>query len=315
MDARVLVGTETKDDAGVYLLDRRRALVVTTDFFSPVVDDPRDFGRIAAANALSDVYAMGGRPLLALNLVAFPSGTLPLSVLGEIMDGGSEAVSEAGAVLLGGHSVEDPEPKYGLAVVGEVVPSRLFKNVGARPGDRLLLTKPIGSGIVTTALKRKLARPKEVREVTALMATLNRAAGEVLSAHYRSVHAVTDVTGYGLVGHLLEMLEGSSVAARLSASAIPVIPAARRLAAAGVFPGGTRANLRAAGSKLRFEGALRDDEAGQLVIADAQTSGGLLAAVSRRAAPRIVAALEDAGVHAATIGEVVGGRPRVVVGD
>lgn len=301
------------DDAGVYQLDARRALVVTTDFFSPVVDDPYDFGRVAAANALSDVYAMGGRPLLALNLVAFPSKDLPLTILGKILEGGGAAVQEAGAVLLGGHSVEDSEPKYGLAVVGEVAPKRLFKNVGARAGDVLLLTKPIGSGIVTTALKRKQARPKEVAAVTEVMGTLNRAAAEVLSERHRSVHAVTDVTGYGLLGHLLEMLTGSKVSARLRASAIPVLDAARRLAKAGVFPGGTRANLRAAGKKVRFVGELRDDEVTQLVIADAQTSGGLLAAVGRRQAPSIVEQLAEAGVTAAVIGEIVEGRPRIVV--
>lgn len=313
VDPNVLVGTETKDDAGVYRLDARRALVVTTDFFSPVVDDPFDFGRVAAANALSDVYAMGGRPLLALNLVAFPSKTLPLSVLGKIMEGGGAAMREAGASLLGGHTVEDTEPKYGLAVVGEVSPNRVFKNVGSRAGDKLLLTKPIGSGIVTTALKRKLARPKEVKIVTEVMATLNKAAGEVFAANYRSVHAATDVTGYGLLGHLLEMLDGGTVGARLTASAIPVLKAARRLAEAGVFPGGTKANLRSAGRKVRFTGALRDDEVTQHILADAQTSGGLLAAVAPRSVSKIVAALNKAGVEVAEIGELVEGRPTIVV--
>ena len=308
-----MVGTETKDDAGVYRLDSRRALVVTTDFFSPVVDDPYDFGRVAAANALSDVYAMGGRPLLALNLVAFPSKDLPMSVLGRIMEGGGAMVQEAGASLLGGHSVEDPEPKYGLAVVGEVSPKRLFRNVGGRAGDKLVLTKPIGSGIVTTALKRKLARPKEVKVVTEVMATLNRAAGEVLAEHWRAVHSATDVTGYGLLGHLLEMLEGSETAARLEATQIPILAAAKRLAGEGVFPGGTRANLRNAGRKVRFHGALKHDEATQLIIADAQTSGGLLAAVAPRSLPKVLADLESRGVSAAVIGELVAGRPRIDV--
>jgi len=308
-----MVGTETKDDAGVYRLDSRRALVVTTDFFSPVVDDPYDFGRVAAANALSDVYAMGGRPLLALNLVAFPSKDLPMSVLGRIMEGGGAMVQEAGASLLGGHSVEDPEPKYGLAVVGEVSPKRLFRNVGGRAGDKLVLTKPIGSGIVTTALKRKLARPKEVKVVTEVMATLNRAAGEVLAEHWRAVHSATDVTGYGLLGHLLEMLEGSETAARLEATQIPILAAAKRLAGEGVFPGGTRANLRNAGRKVRFHGALKNDEATQLIIADAQTSGGLLAAVAPRSLPKVLADLESRGVSAAVIGELITGRPRIDV--
>lgn len=309
----MLVGTDTRDDAAVYRLDARRALVVTTDFFSPVVDDPYDFGRVAAANALSDVYAMGGRPLLALNLVAFPSRTLSLDVLGEIMRGGSDVVTQADAVLVGGHSVEDEEPKYGLAVVGEVSPSRVFKNVGARPGDKLLLTKPIGSGIVTTAIKRGLARPAEIREVTQIMATLNRAAAEVLSEHHRLVHAVTDITGFGLLGHLLEMLEGSKVGARLRVCAIEVMKSARRLAQAGVFPGGTRANLKAAGSKVRFATQLTQDETTPLLIADAQTSGGLLVAVSARGAPRLIAELERAGVRAPIIGEIVAGRPLVEV--
>jgi selenide,water dikinase len=301
------------DDAGVYRLDARRALVCTTDFFSPVVDDPRDFGRIAAANALSDVYAMGGRPLLALNLVAFPSRSLGIRILGKILEGGAEVVAEAGAVLIGGHSVEDAEPKYGLAVVGEVPPNRVFKNVGARPGDHLLLTKPIGSGVITTGIKRKQARPAEIRGVTKIMATLNRAAAEVLIARHRSVHAVTDVTGYGLLGHLLEMLEGSKVAARLRTQAIPVLPAAMRLARAGVIPGGTRANLDAAARKVRFVGALAHDETMQLILADAQTSGGLLAAVSPRSSPSIVRELDAAGVTAAVVGEIVSGRPGVIV--
>ena len=256
---------------------------------------------------------MGGRPLLALNLVAFPSKELPMSVLGKIMQGGGAMVQEAGASLLGGHSVEDPEPKYGLAVVGEVSPQRLFRNVGGRAGDKLVLTKPIGSGIVPTALKRKLAKPKEVKLVTEVMATLNRAAGEVLAEHWRSVHSATDVTGYGLLGHLLEMLDGSSTAARLEAAQIPMLDAAVRLAGEGVFPGGTRANLRNAGKKVRFHGALKDDEATQLIIADAQTSGGLLAAIAPRSLSKVMKDLESAGVDAAVIGELVEGRPRIDV--
>lgn len=312
-DPNVLVGTETSDDAGVYRLDSRRALVVTTDFFSPVLDDPYDFGRVAAANALSDVYAMGGRPLLALNLVGFPSDALPISVLSKILEGGAAMVREAGAVTIGGHTVEDAEPKYGLAVVGEVSPSKLFTNVGVRQGDKLLLTKPIGSGIVTTAIKRGEARPKEIRRVTEVMTTLNDKAGAVLVANHASVHAVTDVTGYGLLGHLLEMLGTAKVGARLSAAAIPVLDAARRLAAAGVFPGGTRDNLKAAGRKVRFTGAMREDEAMQLIIADAQTSGGLLAAVAPRRVSKITSALEKAGVFVAEIGEIVEGGTTIVI--
>jgi selenide, water dikinase len=307
------VGLDTKDDAAVYRLDAAKAIVVTTDFFSPVVDDPFDFGRVAAANALSDVYAMGGRPLVALNIVAFPARDLPMRILQRILAGGAQVVGEAGAVLVGGHSVEDPEPKYGLAVVGLVHPRCVFKNVGARPGDHLILTKPIGTGVITTAIKRGRARPKEIRTVTELMATLNRTASEVLVAHARAVHALTDVTGYGLLGHLLEMLEGSKVAAELDASAIPILPAARRLAAEGIFPGGSRANLMSAGRHVEFGGALASDETEQLLLADAQTSGGLLAAVTPRSAAKILAALEAAGVNAVDIGRIRAGRPRIAV--
>jgi selenide,water dikinase len=288
--------------------------VCTTDFFSPVVDDPYDYGRVAAANALSDVWAMGGRPLLCLNIVAFPRKTLPLRVLGQILAGGAEKVAEAGAVILGGHSVEDDEPKYGLAVVGEVHPKRVFKNVGAKAGDVLVLTKPLGSGIVTTGIKRGLARPREVREVVEVMSALNRAAGEVLSAHHRSVRAVTDITGYGLLGHLLEVLEGSDVDAEISFEALPRLAAATRLLGKDVAPGGTRSNLRSAGRRVRFEGKLASDAAAQLLVADAQTSGGLLASVSPRAATKIVAALRQRAEDprwVAVIGRITEGRGRV----
>lgn len=290
LDDRVLVGTETHDDAGVYRLDSKRALVCTTDFFSPVVDDPYDYGRVAAANALSDVWAMGARPLVALNLVGFPGKALPLEVLHEILRGGADTVSNAGAVILGGHTVEDAEPKYGLAVVGEVHPNRVFTNVGARPGDKLILTKPLGSGIVTTAIKQGKATPAEIREAIDVMATLNRASGEVLARHVRSVHACTDVTGYGFLGHLREMLDGP-IGARIDATAIPILPAARRLVAAGVAPGGTRANLTAATKDVRWAKSLREEEHTKLLLADAQTSGGLLAAVGPRACPKVLDAL------------------------
>lgn len=318
VDPNVLVGTETKDDAGVYRLSATRALVCTTDFFSPVVDDPYDYGRIAAANALSDVWAMGGRPLVCLNIVAFPSKALPMRVLGKILEGGAAVIGEAGAVLLGGHSVEDPEPKYGLAVVGEVHPKRVFANVGARAGDVLILTKPLGSGVVTTAIKRRVARPKETREAIEVMAALNRSAGEVLAAHHRTVHAVTDVTGFGLLGHLLEMLDGSGLDARLVHDQIPQLAGAKRLAAEDVFPGGTRSNLEAAtkAKSVRFHGALASDSAAQLMVADAQSSGGLLAAVSARSASKVLAALRETSPTpqwVQPIGVLAPGRGRVEV--
>lgn len=302
----MLVGTETQDDAGVYRLDAKRALVCTTDFFSPVVDDPYDYGRVAAANALSDVWAMGAKPLVALNLVGFPSKTLPMDVLHDILRGGADTVRDAGAVLLGGHSVEDSEPKYGLAVVGEVHPKRVFANVGAQPGDKLILTKPLGTGIVTTAIKRGKAEPSEIRNAIEVMATLNRACGEVLASHARSVHACTDVTGYGFLGHLREMMEGP-IGARIDSTAIPFLDAARRLVAEGVAPGGTRANLDAAAKHVRWAKSLREDPHTQLLLADAQTSGGLLAAVGARACPRILDALRAVAPEnwVCEVGEVV----------
>ena len=313
LDERVLVGPHTRDDAGVVRLDAKRALVMTTDFFSPVVDDPYDFGRVAAANALSDVYAMGGEPFAALNLVGFPSKAVPMRVLRRIMDGGADTVAQAGALLIGGHSVEDAEPKYGLAVVGLVHPGRVLANAGARPGDLLMLTKPLGSGVLTTAIKRGLAKPKEIREVTELMATLNQAAGRVLAKHWRSVHAVTDVTGFGLLGHLLEVVDASEVSARIRASDVPVLAAARRYAQEGVFPGGSHTNLESVGRKLRLHRQVRQDSVLPALLADAQTSGGLLASVSPRSASRIQAAMEAVGVDAPFIGTIEAGPPKIFV--
>lgn len=314
-DANLLVGTETRDDAAVYRIDERTAIVCTTDFFTPVVDDPFDFGRIAAANALSDVWAMGARPLFALNLVAFPARDLPLEVLGRVLEGGAAVCTEANVPLVGGHSIDDKEPKYGLVVVGLIDPDAILRNTGALPGDRLILTKPLGSGVITTAIKRGLASAEEIAEVTELMAHLNRAAGEVFIANRARVHALTDVTGFGLLGHLLEMLEGSGVGAQLRAEAIPILPAARRVAAAGIFPGGTRANLRSAAARTRFLGASVQDEATQLLLADAQTSGGLLAAVAPEAAEEVVAQLRGAGtLAAADIGLVMAGATVIDLG-
>jgi selenide,water dikinase len=312
-DPAILVGTETRDDAAVFRLDGRRALVATTDFFSPVVDDAFDFGRVAAANALSDVYAMGARPLFALNLLAVPAETLPMREVARILAGGADRCAAAGISIVGGHSIDDAEPKYGLAVIGMVAPERVLKNVGARVGDVLVLTKPLGSGIVTTAIKRELARPREIREVVEIMATLNRAAAEVLVQHYPHVHACTDVTGFGLAGHLLAMLEGSRVAARLSLGALPILESARRLAAAGAVPAGSRANLRAAGKRLVLHRSITDRDTAALLVADAQTSGGLLAAIAKPRANAVLAALAKAGVKASAIGTIERGRPRIVI--
>lgn len=315
-DPNLLVGTETRDDAAVYRLDRRargQALVFTTDFFSPVVDDPFAFGRIAAANALSDVYAMGGTPVLALNLLAYPAAVLPADAVARILAGGAAACEEAGVTIGGGHTIDDPEPKFGLAVIGWVDPTNVWRNVGARVGDELVLTKPLGAGVVTTAIKRGLAKPAEIRAATKQMATLNREASLVLERYAGAVHACTDVTGFGLLGHLLEMLEGSRRGARISLGAVPLLPGTRRLAALGSFAGGSKANLEHAQPKLRIHPALADDPHAGLLLADAQTSGGLLAAVDPKQVARIVAALTKRGVTAARIGTITRAPVRIAI--
>jgi selenide, water dikinase len=305
-DPRALVGHETRDDAAVYALDDGRAIVETVDFFTPVVDDPYWFGRIAAANAFSDIWAMGARPLFALNLVGWPVKTLSMDLLGEVLRGGAETARLAGAPILGGHSIDDPEPKYGMAVTGVVDPARVLRNVGARPGDRLLLTKPLGSGIVTTAIKRGIAAPALVDRVIELMSALNRAAGEALAAS-GAVHALTDVTGFGLLGHSWEMAEGSGVALRLRAAAIPVLDGVLDLAAKDVVPGGSKANLAWVKEHASFAPGLPDALA--IVLADAQTNGGLLAAVDPDRAEAVRASLRAVGVEAVEVGEVLPGDP------
>jgi selenide,water dikinase len=302
-DPNVLVGHATRDDAAVYRLSAEQAVVETVDFFTPVVDDPYWFGRIAAANAFSDIWAMGAKPLFALNLVGWPVKTLSLDMLGEVLRGGAEAAALAGAPVLGGHSIDDPEPKYGMAVTGLVHPDRILRNVGARPGDRLLLTKPIGSGIVTTAIKRGIALGGLQEVVTRLMAELNRAAGEVL-AQSGAVHALTDVTGFGLLGHAWEMAEGSGVTLRIRSQAVPVLDGVVDLAAADVVPGGSRANLAWVLPHLRAD---PDAALPLIVLADAQTNGGLLAAVAPDRSAGVLAALAAAGVRAADVGEVLPG--------
>jgi len=310
-DPHALVGAETSDDAAVYRLSESAAIVETVDFFTPVVDDPYWFGRIAAANAFSDVWAMGGRPLFALNLVSWPVGKLPMDQLGEVLRGGQDTAALAGASILGGHSIDDPEPKYGLAVTGLIHPDRILRNVGAKPGDRLLLTKPLGTGVATTAIKRGLAPLDLVERVVALMATLNRASGELLAASGK-VHALTDVTGFGLLGHGWEMARGSGVALRLRASAVEIVEGVRPLAEEGVFPGGSRANFAWVGPHVRFDDGV--DETTRLLLSDAQTNGGLLASVEAAAAPGLLAALVRAGVPAVEVGEVVAGEPHIEVG-
>jgi selenium donor protein len=301
-DPAVLVDASTADDAAVYRLDDDRALVVTADFFTPIVDDPYDFGRIAAANALSDIYAMGARPLLALNLVGFPRKLLGQGILEEILRGGGDVARAAGVAVLGGHSIDDAEPKYGLCVVGEVRPDAVVRNSTARPGDALVLTKPLGTGIIATAIKAGQAPAAVIDDAVATMTTLNRAAAEIMRRH--GVHACTDVTGYGLLGHLREMAAASGVDARLDAAAVPILPGARELAAAGHVPGGTRRNLEDLAEVVDWG---QTDELTRTLLADAQTSGGLLMALPAEAAGEVVRELGKAGGTAGEGGGIAGG--------
>ncbi|MBI6545937.1 MAG: selenide, water dikinase SelD [Cyanobacteria bacterium NC_groundwater_1444_Ag_S-0.65um_54_12] len=297
----VLVGIETADDAGVYRLTPDLALVQTVDFFTPIVDDPYLFGQIAAANAVSDIYAMGAQPLTALNIVAFPIDKLPGAILVRILEGAMAKAAESGLVIIGGHTVNDPEPKFGMAVTGIVRPDRVLKNIGAEPGDVLILTKPLGSGILTTALKHDQIAEAEAAEAITWMTTLNKAASEASIA--AGVHAVTDVTGFGLLGHLAEMLRGSKMGAQLSFGKIPLMRRVLDLAQAGSVPGGTKANLRHLSTFLHC--APEVSEAEQQVLADAQTSGGLLVAVPPQKVPFFLAELADRGAQGWEIGEVV----------
>ena len=286
------MGTSTRDDAAVYRLRDDLALVQTVDVFTPVVDDPYQYGVISVANALSDVYAMGAKPLLALNIVGFPRGKLPLEVLGEILRGGAAKAEEAGVLIVGGHSIDDPEPKYGLAVTGTVHPERLITNAGGRPGDMLVLTKPLGLGVITTGIKQDKTPPEVAAEAIRVMGILNRAASEAMVEV--GVHACTDVTGYGLLGHLHEMAEGSGLSARISAARVPFLPAAHRLAGQGAIAGGTARNVEYLLDKVDYDE--RVDEQTRLLLADAQTSGGLLIAVPKDRLRALEEALRRRGV-------------------
>lgn len=304
-DADLLVGMDTADDAAVYRVRDDLALVVTTDFFTPIVDNPYDWGRIAATNALSDVYAMGGTPLLALNVVAWPREGLPFELLAQVLDGGADVVRAAGALVAGGHSIDDAEPKYGLAVVGTVHPDDVLANVGARPGDALVLTKPIGLGVISTAVKREMATPELVADAVRVMTALNDGARDAALEVGHAVHAATDVTGFGLLGHLRELLTASGVAGEVDAATVPVIDGVRDLVAQGMVAGGSQRNHAFVSDVVNW-GPLPADE--QLLLADAQTSGGLLIAVAPERAPALVGGLERRGsLAAAVIGRAVAG--------
>lgn len=299
------MGFNAADDAGVYLLTPDLALIQTVDFFTPVVDDPYAYGAIGAANALSDVYAMGGQPLTAMNIVGFPCHG-DLAVLAEILRGGAEKVAEAGVVLVGGHTVQDDEPKYGLSVTGVVRPDKVVTNAGAKPGDVLVLTKPLGSGIITTAIKGGVAPPDLVERVTQVMAALNKAAAEAMVEV--GVDACTDITGFGLVGHALEMAEASGVCFRIEAGRVPLIEGTRDLARMGSIPGGTYSNRAFFSGKTRMGEHLSETD--QLLFYDAQTSGGLLIAVKEEKADELLRQLRRRGVNeAAAIGEVLEEEP------
>jgi selenide, water dikinase len=289
---------ETSDDAGVYRLGERLALVETADIITPLVDDPFTFGRIAATNALSDVYAMGGRPVTAMNLVFFPACTLPLAVLGDILAGGQAAMGEAGACLVGGHTVEDDELKYGLAVTGTIDPTRIVRNSTARPGDRLILTKPLGTGIVTTAIKVDMAPEKVVSEATRWMTTLNAVAAEIMLAC--GANAATDVTGFGLMGHAVEMANGAGVTMRLERRQVPVMAGVKELVADGLVPAGCYRN-RDHYAPLAT-GAMIDD---LLPLFDPQTSGGLLIALDVASAERFLSMAAERGCFAVAVGDVL----------
>ncbi len=297
----MLVGNETSDDGGVYKLTDSIALVQTVDFFTPIVDDPYMFGQIAAANALSDVYAMGGIPKTAMNIVGYPIKKLGPEILADILRGAGDKVRESGAVTIGGHSVDDQEPKFGLSVTGIVHPDKVWKNVGAKPGDLLILTKPLGVGIITTGIKRQKATEKQEKEVTEIMAMLNKTAAETL--HKYSPSAVTDITGFGLLGHAAEMAKGSDVSFEIILTRVPVLEGTLELAKEGVVPGGSKANHRWLANDVHYDEDITLEE--QLILCDAITSGGLLVALNAEEAGRYLNDLQAKGMqYCAIIGKV-----------
>ena len=305
-DPALLVGAATGDDAAVYRLDDGRALVVTADFITPVVDDARMWGRVAAANAVSDVYAMGGRPLLALNLVGWNSEELSIDLLAEVLLGAQDVASEGGFVIAGGHTVDDPEPKFGLAVVGEADPDRLLTNTGFRPGDVLVLTKPLGIGVITTAIKAGTAPDDVVHGALDCMTRLNAEAARV--ALDAGATGATDVTGFGLLGHLGRAVMESGVDAEIDVGAVPLLEGARALAETGSIPGGSRRNLAWVDERLDRG---NHDELDVLLLADAQTSGGLVFGASPAAAHEALDQLEETGHTASVIGRVAEGNGRL----
>jgi selenide, water dikinase len=306
VDPNVLVGHSTSDDAAVYRLGDELALILTTDFFTPVVDRPYDFGAVAAANALSDVYAMGGTPITALSLVGFPSGALPPEVLAEILRGAIDKAKEAGIAIVGGHTIQTDEPIFGLAVVGRARPEAIITNSGAHPGDFLVLTKPLGLGIITTAAKRNEDDQDAISEAITVMTTLNQHASAIMVE--AGAHALTDVTGFGLLGHLRGMAAASTVSAQVWTDLVPCLPAARVYVERGIAPGGSHANLRFLSNWVDYDADVTDHE--RLLLCDAQTSGGLLAALPGDRVAQAVRKLQAAGAAStALIGSIEAGSP------
>ena len=301
-DDRILVGYDDKDDAAVVRLSDGRLLVQTVDFFTPIDDDPYTFGQIAASNSLSDIYAMGATPLFALNIIGFPMNTLPKSDLSKILQGGIDKAEEAGISIVGGHSIDDPEPKYGLVVTGEVDEDNLITNNNAQPGDKLILTKPLGTGIIATAVKHGKADKKAMAESAKSMVTLNKFAAEVMKEI--GANAATDVTGFGLLGHLSEMCEASGVSAKIDYSALPYLPSVKELAENGTVPGGTKRNLKFVKDKVQFREHLTDTD--KLLLADAQTSGGLLITLPAEKAERYISKFNELSeIKATNFGKIV----------
>ena len=307
-DPNLLVGAATGDDAAVWRLDDDRAMVVTADFITPVVDDARWWGRVAAANAVSDVYAMGGRPLLALNLVCWNAAELSSDLLVEVLLGAQEIATEGGFVIAGGHTVDDPEPKFGLAVVGEVHPDRMLTNTGFRPGDAIVLTKPLGVGVITTAIKLGTAADVVVDAALASMTRLNDDAARIAVA--AGVRGATDVTGFGLLGHLGRAAIESGVDVAIEVASVPLLPGTRELAEAGSMPGGSRRNLEWADERLDRGGF---DELDVLLLADAQTSGGLVFGVDPTEVDGVLAELDSTGHVAAVIGTATAGSGQITL--
>ncbi len=300
-DPNLLVGLDTSDDAGAYQVTEDLALIQTVDYFTPVVDDPYMFGQIAAANALSDVYAMGGKPTTVMNIVGFPITQLPHEVLADILRGAADKTKEAGAVIVGGHSIDDQEPKFGLSVTGLAHPKRIFKNVGAKAGDQLILTKPIGVGILTTGIKRAAVTDEQERAVTDTMAELNKVAASQLECLHPN--AVTDVTGFGLLGHSFEMARGSNVTFKLDYQSIPMLDGTIQLAKEGIIPGGSKANVRWLKDSVQYDQSLTEVE--QHILCDAITSGGLLISMPENEATEYIQRMNQAGKTATIIGQVI----------